>query len=72
MSQGKKRPLGIYIRCLSFFNFYLFLERGEGTEKERERSINVCERHQLVASRTPPNRDLARNPGTCTDWEQRR
>ena len=29
---------------------YLFLERGEGREKERGRNIYVQERHRLVAS----------------------
>ena len=31
---------------------YLFLERGEGREKKRERNINVREKHWLVASQT--------------------
>ena len=38
---------------------YLFLERGEGREKERER-------HQCVIASCMP---LACNPGLCTDWE---
>ena len=34
--------------------FFLFLERGEGREKERERNTHVWEnRHQSVASHTP-------------------
>ena len=42
---------------------YVFLERGEGTEKERQK-------HQcVVASCTPPTGDLAHNPGVCPDWE---
>ena len=42
---------------------YLFLQRREGKEKEREK-------HQcVVASRAPPTGDLACNPGTCPDWE---
>ena len=46
-----------------FLKIYLFLERGEGREKERER-------HQcVVASCVPPTRDLACNPGMCPDWE---
>ena len=51
------------LTCL-FFNFtYLFLERGEGREKEGEK-------HQCVfASRVPPTGDLACNPGMCPDWE---
>ena len=56
----------------SFFKkrdfIYLFLERWEG----RERNIGVWEIHQLVASHTPPTRDLACNPGMCTDWESNR
>ena len=48
---------------------YLFLERVEGREKERERNINVW--LPLVH----PQRgweDLARNPGMCPDWESNR
>ena len=48
---------------------YLFLERGEGREIERERNINVQEIHQLVASHISPPGDLACNPGMCPDWE---
>ena len=48
---------------------YLFLERGEGREKERERSINVGEIHQLVAFHMPPTGNLAHNPGMCPDQE---
>ena len=40
----------------------LYLERGEGREKEREK-------HQcVVASHVAPTRDLACNPGMCPDW----
>ena len=42
---------------------YLFLDRGEGREKERERNIHVW----LLSC--APNWDLARNPGMCPDWE---
>ena len=43
--------------------FYLFLERGEGREKERGK-------HQcVVASQEPPTGDLAGNPGMCPDLE---
>ena len=38
---------------------YLFLERGEGREEERERNSNVWDTHQLVANCTPPAGDLA-------------
>ena len=34
---------------------YLFLERGEGREKERERNIDVREKRQSIASHTHPN-----------------
>ena len=41
---------------------YLFLDRGEGKGEG--------ENHQcVVASRTPPTGDLARNPGMCPNWE---
>ena len=44
---------------------YLFLDRGRKAEREEEK-------HQcVVASRTPPTGDLARNPGMCPDWESR-
>ena len=39
---------------------YLFLERGEGRKKERERNIDVREKHLLVASLTCP--DVGPNP----------
>ena len=45
----------------------LFLERGEGREKERERNIDVPEKHTLVASPTPSTGELAHNPGMCPD-----
>ena len=51
---------------ISFFFkdfIYLFLERGERREKERERNINVWLPHG------PPTGDLAHNPGMCPDWE---
>ena len=48
---------------------YLFLERGEGMEKEREGNIDVRGIYRSVASRTHPTGDLAHNPATCPDWE---
>ena len=45
------------------FYFYIFRERGK--EGEREGQKHQC----VVASRAPPNGDLAHNPGTCPDWE---
>ena len=49
-----------------FLRFYLFiyLERGEGREKVRERNINVW-----LPLTWPPTGDLACNPGMCPDWE---
>ena len=44
---------------------YLVLERGEWRGEERERNIHVQEKHQLVASRTPPVGD----PGVCPERE---
>ena len=36
---------------------YLFLESGEGREKEKERNIEAREKHQSVASRTHTDQD---------------
>ena len=52
---------------LFFYNFKdflnLFLEGGEGTEKEGNK-------HQCVVTcHTPPTGDLAHNPGVCPDQE---
>ena len=45
----------------NFLNIYLFLERREGREKEKETSLGrLC---------TPPTRDPAHNPAMCPDWE---
>ena len=38
---------------------YLFLEREEGREKEREKNIDVWEGHLLVASLMPPTGEPA-------------
>ena len=55
------------VYCLQLHSFkdfiYLFLDRGEGREKEKER--NIC----VGASHMPPTGDLAHNPGVCPDWE---
>ena len=45
------------------FIYLLFLERGEGKKKERERNISVW------LPLTPPAGDLAHNPGMCPDRE---
>ena len=50
--------------CIIFFKrFYLFF-REKRSEGERE-GKKQC----MVASHTPPNGDLACNPGLCPDWE---
>ena len=67
-------PLTVRVFCVpaapittsnyTFFKgfYYLFLE---GTREETE-----GEKYQrVVASDTHPHWDLARNPGTCPDWE---
>ena len=43
-----------YIPFLNKDFIYLFLERGEGGEKERKRNIDMPEKHGSVASCTPP------------------
>ena len=45
----------VLIVSLTFYLFYLFLERGERREKERERNIGVGKKHQEVASCKHPN-----------------
>ena len=59
------------VRYFFFFEdfIYLFVERQEGREKERERNIDVGEKIRLVASCMPPTGDLARNPGLCPGWD---
>ena len=46
----------------------LFICRGEGREKERERNIDV-ERNIDWLHLTHPTKDLAHNPGTSPDRE---
>ena len=66
----KKLKELIITKPLYFLNFiYLFLERGEGKEKDRERNISVGETHGSVASHTLPTGELAHNPGMCPNWE---
>ena len=58
-------PVSIFRVCFFKKDFiYLFLERGEGREKERERNINVW-----LPLTHPQLGDLACNPGICPDWE---
>ena len=60
-----------HLKTINIFKdfVYLFLEGGEGREKETERNIDVWEIHELVASCMPLAGDLARNPGMYPDWE---
>ena len=48
--------------------FYLFLERGEEREKEREKNTYV-QRETSVASCMPPTVELAHYPGIRPGWE---
>ena len=49
--------------------FFIYLERGEGKEKERERNADVREKHWSVASCTHHNQDQVENwTGNC-QWE---
>ena len=60
--QGKKgRRLDLFF--FPFLIFYLFLERGEG----KERDTDVPGKHQSAVSRPPPTGDLALKPGSCPD-----
>ena len=68
---GKKNSNCI-IAFQDFSKGILFLERGEGREKERKRNIAVREKHRSVASCMPLTGDLACNPGMCPDWELNR
>ena len=55
------------LQKLKKYILYLFLEGGEGRYKEKERNIDVWEKHQLVASYTCPSWGPACNPGMCPD-----
>ena len=62
-----------FVDCL-FYLFlkdfiYLFLERGDEWEKDRERNVNMSEICESVASPMAPAGDLACHPGLCLDWE---
>ena len=64
------KATGSHLWVIIFWDFmYLFLERGERKEKERDRNMDVQEKHRLVVSHTPPTRHLERNPGKCPDQE---
>ena len=46
---------------------YLYLDRKEGRERERERNINVW-----LHLMNPTGGKLAQNSGMCPDWESNR
>ena len=48
-----------------FFKDFIYLPLDRRGEGEREGEKHRC----VVASRAPPTRDLAHNPGLCPDWE---
>ena len=48
------------LKTIYFLN--LFLERGEGRGEERERNIDVRQKHQSVASPTLPDQGLNLQP----------
>ena len=54
---------------LFIYKDFIYLERGEGREKERERNTDLWEMHQSVAFDTPPTGIPAHNPGMCPDLE---
>ena len=58
-----------YVNPDIYFLIYLFLEIGEGREKERETLMWEKYMDQSVVSHTPPTADLAHNPGMCPNWE---
>ena len=66
--QWLKTWFGEFCNMWDIFKYfiYLFLERGEGREKEMEGNIDVW---WSVASHMPPAGYLACNPGMCPDWE---
>ena len=63
-----------YLLCPRFWEYkflkdfiYLFLEREEERGKEKERNIDVREKHQPDASRTFLTGDRTHNSGMCPD-----
>ena len=65
-SQGTQLVL-LILSCIDFI--YLFVERGGGREKEREKNMYVREKLLFIAPRTPPTENLACNPSLCPDQE---
>ena len=63
-----KPPVPQNITAFTYSNFYLFLERGEGREKKRERNINVRNINWLPSIHAPAG-NLTHNPGICPAQE---
>ena len=55
----------LFFLILFIYPGILFIFRQRGREGLREGEKHQC----VVASRMPPTRDLASNPGMCPDWE---
>ena len=60
---------GDFLFSFSLDFIYLFLERGEGREVQKERNINMQEIHPSVASHTAMTGDPVHNSGMHPDWE---
>ena len=63
MAKRYKAEMAKFSDLKFFKDFIYLLQKWEGREKEEEKYQCV------VASHASPNRDLARNPGMCPDWE---
>ena len=61
--QPTEVSLASFLFFYFFQRFYLFLERGEGTEKER-RETSMC-----GCLSCAPTWDLTHNPDLCPDWK---
>ena len=60
--------LFLFFNKILFKDFiYLFLERGEGRGKEREKNINVREKHRSVVSHTCPDQESTWRPFALPD-----
>ena len=76
LSESENAPKGKstmnFVSGFFFKDFYLFLERGEEREKERERNISVREKHQSVASCMCLTEDRSCNPGMRPEGKSNR
>ena len=51
-----------------FLKILFILERGEESEKDKERNIDMPEKHHSVASHIPTPGNLVHNPVIYPDW----